>query len=192
MPPFSIVVAADEAGGIGKDGRLPWHLSGDMAFFKRLTMEPPAPSLRNAVVMGRKTWESISRKFRPLAGRLNVVITANDQFDVPGVLRVESFDAALTASGGRGRSRSSVRDRRRAGLPSGARPSRSRVHLLDPCARDVRLRYDVWCNSHGFRARFLLPAARRRRHPIRVSGLSPLLTVDRRRSAALRCWTEPL
>jgi dihydrofolate reductase / thymidylate synthase len=95
MPPFSIVVAADEADGIGKDGRLPWHLSGDMAFFKRLTMEPPAPSLHNAVVMGRKTWESISPKFRPLAGRLNVVITGNDQFDVPGVLRVESFDAAL-------------------------------------------------------------------------------------------------
>jgi dihydrofolate reductase len=100
MPPFSIVVAADEAGGIGKEGRLPWHLSGDMAFFKRLTMEPPAPSLRNAVVMGRKTWESISPKFRPLAGRLNVVITRNDQFDVPGVLRVESFDATLTRLAG--------------------------------------------------------------------------------------------
>lgn len=96
MPSFSIVVAADEAGGIGKDGRLPWHLSGDMAFFKRLTMEPPAPSLRNAVVMGRKTWESIPPRFRPLAGRINVVITGNDRFDVPAdVIRVESFEAAL-------------------------------------------------------------------------------------------------
>jgi len=96
MPPFAIVVAADENGGIGKGGRLPWHLPGDVTYFKRLTKAPPERSLRNAVVMGRKTWESIPPKFRPLVGRINVVITRNDRFDLPGeVIRAEGFDAAL-------------------------------------------------------------------------------------------------
>jgi dihydrofolate reductase len=96
MPSFSIVVAADEAGGIGKGGRLPWQLPGDMAYFKRLTVAPPAPSQRNAVVMGRKTWESILPQFRPLGNRTNVVITRNERFELPGeVLRAGDFDDAL-------------------------------------------------------------------------------------------------
>jgi dihydrofolate reductase/thymidylate synthase len=96
MPSFAIVVAADEAGGIGKGGGLPWHLPGDVSYFKRLTMAPPERSLRNAVVMGRKTWESIPLRFRPLVGRINVVVTRNDRFELPGeVIRAEGFDAAL-------------------------------------------------------------------------------------------------
>lgn len=46
-----------------------------MAHFKRVTMEPPSPEKKNAVIMGRKTWESIPSKFRPLEGRTNVVLT---------------------------------------------------------------------------------------------------------------------
>jgi len=63
-------------GGIGFQGQLPWKsLKADMAFFKEITMAPPAPGLQNAVIMGRKTWESIPPKFRPLAGRTNVVVS---------------------------------------------------------------------------------------------------------------------
>ena len=93
---FAIVVAADEAGGIGKNGRLPWRLKGDMAYFKQLTTEPPAPGLRNVVIMGRKTWESIPERFRPLPGRINVVISGNAQLMLPkDVFRAGSLDAAL-------------------------------------------------------------------------------------------------
>ena len=64
--------------GIGLRGQLPWPpLKADMAFFRRVTSRASedTPQAKNAVVMGRKTWESIPRKFRPLKGRINVVIT---------------------------------------------------------------------------------------------------------------------
>ena len=96
MPHFSIVVAADDAGGIGKNGQLPWRLTGDMAYFKRLTCEPPAPGLQNAVIMGRKTWDSIPARFRPLPDRLNIVISRNAALPLPpDVIRAESLDRAL-------------------------------------------------------------------------------------------------
>ena len=74
--PFHVVVAAtkDEM-GIGLDGALPWRLPKDMAYFKSITSQVDEPGARNAVVMGRKTWESIPAKFRPLPGRLNVVLS---------------------------------------------------------------------------------------------------------------------
>lgn len=53
----------------------PWRLPGDMAHFKRVTSTPPCPGKTNAVIMGRKTWESIPSKFRPLDGRTNVILT---------------------------------------------------------------------------------------------------------------------
>jgi dihydrofolate reductase len=72
---FHVVVAASENGGIGVNGQLPWRLKGDMAFFKALTSGTHGPPGRRAVIMGRKTWESIPPSFRPLAGRTNVVLT---------------------------------------------------------------------------------------------------------------------
>ncbi len=69
MQPLTMVVAIAEDGAIGKGNGLPWpRLPADMARFKALTMG-------HAVIMGRKTWESIPPKFRPLPGRANVVIT---------------------------------------------------------------------------------------------------------------------
>jgi len=111
---FQVVVAAtkDEM-GIGLDGQLPWRLPKDMAYFKSLTAQTDEPGLRNAVVMGRKTWESIPAKFRPLPGRLNVVLSksgamreATNENAAPengktvevlpeGVLLRESLDDAL-------------------------------------------------------------------------------------------------
>jgi dihydrofolate reductase len=54
---------------IGKDGAMPWHLPEDLAHFKKTTLGCP-------VIMGRKTWDSLPAKFRPLPGRLNVVISS--------------------------------------------------------------------------------------------------------------------
>ncbi len=72
---FQIVVAATRKLGIGKGGTMPWKLPGDMAYFKELTTRTADPTKQNAVVMGRKTWESIPSKFRPLPGRVNVVLS---------------------------------------------------------------------------------------------------------------------
>ncbi len=94
MKPFAIVVAADEAGGIGRAGRLPWRLPGEMAHFRRLTTEA-RPGLQNAVIMGRKTFASLPPKFRPLPNRLNVVLSRAPGDPPPGALAASSLDAAL-------------------------------------------------------------------------------------------------
>lgn len=97
MRSFSIVVAADQGRGIGKGPALPWRLPGDMAYFKRVTSEAPA-GLRNAVIMGRKTYESVPAKFRPLPQRLNVVLSRGTPREAhDDVLFFASLDAALTA-----------------------------------------------------------------------------------------------
>jgi dihydrofolate reductase len=88
------VVAADEANGIGKDGKLPWRLPGEMAYFKRLTTEAPA-GRRNAVIMGRKTFESIPPKFRPLSDRFNMVLSRDPSYRPQGAFVVSSLDEAL-------------------------------------------------------------------------------------------------
>ncbi|XP_037497614.1 bifunctional dihydrofolate reductase-thymidylate synthase isoform X2 [Jatropha curcas] len=77
---YQIVVAATRDMGIGKDGKLPWRLPTDLKFFKEITLTTSSPEKKNAVVMGRKTWESIPPKYRPLPGRLNVVLTRSESF----------------------------------------------------------------------------------------------------------------
>jgi dihydrofolate reductase/thymidylate synthase len=95
MRNFDIVVAADAKLGIGKNGTLPWKLPGDMAYFKRVTSETSAPDMRNAVIMGRKTWESIPPKFRPLPNRLNIVLSRGN-VDLPDhVLLAHNLEQAL-------------------------------------------------------------------------------------------------
>ena len=74
MKPFSIVVAIDSQHGIGKNNDLPWHLPADLKHFKFITTNS-AVGKRNVVVMGRKTWDSIPEKFRPLPNRTNVVLS---------------------------------------------------------------------------------------------------------------------
>ena len=93
---FAIVVAIDQEAGIGKEGKLPWHLPGDLKHFKELTCRTKDPSQVNAVIMGRKTWDSLPAKFKPLPQRLNIVITHNHGLSFPdGVLKAESLSKAL-------------------------------------------------------------------------------------------------
>jgi dihydrofolate reductase len=96
---FDVVVAADREWGIGKANALPWpKLKGDLAHFKRVTCEA-SDGKRNAIVMGRKTWESAEVAGRPLPRRLNIVITRRGLTPPEGVLVVGSVDAALDAAG---------------------------------------------------------------------------------------------
>jgi dihydrofolate reductase len=74
-PSLTIVVAATSSTlGIGLKGALPWRLKREIAYFKRVTLYNPKNEL-NTVIMGRKCWESIPSKFRPLPGRINIVLS---------------------------------------------------------------------------------------------------------------------
>mmetsp|Transcript_26812 Transcript_26812/g.39676 ORF Transcript_26812/g.39676 Transcript_26812/m.39676 type:complete len:486 (+) Transcript_26812:105-1562(+) len=89
----AVVAATAETRGIGCMGKLPWRLSADMEHFKRVTMSGDST---NAVIMGRKTWESIPSKFRPLAGRTNVVLTRQTNGEYPSdVLVASSLEHAV-------------------------------------------------------------------------------------------------
>ncbi|THG18135.1 hypothetical protein TEA_005753 [Camellia sinensis var. sinensis] len=79
---YQVVVAATQNMGIGKDGKLPWKLPSDLKYFKDVTLTTSDPVKKNAVIMGRKTWESIPLEHRPLPGRLNVVLTRSGSFDI--------------------------------------------------------------------------------------------------------------
>lgn len=95
---FDVVVAADVAWGIGKQNALPWpKLRGDLQHFKRVT-STASEGRRNAIMMGRKTWQSKEVGSSPLPNRLNIVVSRS-AFEVPtGVVAVRSFDDALAAA----------------------------------------------------------------------------------------------
>lgn len=93
---FDIVVATDLDRGIGKGGKMPWRLKSEQQYFRDLTSKTTALNAQNAVIMGRKTWESLPEKLRPLPNRLNVIITRNTDYQIPdGVIKVDSLDQAL-------------------------------------------------------------------------------------------------
>jgi dihydrofolate reductase len=92
---FDIVVAADLDWGIGKAHGLPWpKLRGDLQHFKRVT-STAAAGRRNAVVMGRKTWESKEVAGKPLPNRLNVVVSRQALALPPGVVLAHTLDDAV-------------------------------------------------------------------------------------------------
>ena len=94
---LEIVVAADLDNGIGKDNSLPWRIPGDMKFFQSLTSGTTGGG-RNAIIVGRKTWESIPEKRRPLKDRLNIILTKNTSIQAPdGVIVCNSLENALAA-----------------------------------------------------------------------------------------------
>jgi len=92
---FDVVVAADLDWGIGKDQSLPWpKLRGDLRHFKRIT-STASPGRRNAIVMGRKTWQSKEVAERALPDRLNVVVSRSELAVPAGVIAARSLDEAL-------------------------------------------------------------------------------------------------
>ena len=92
-PHIHLIFARASNGVIGRDGRLPWHLPEDLAHFKRTTLGCP-------VIMGRKTWDSLPPKFRPLPGRLNFVVTRQPHWHAEGARRAASLAEALAACAG--------------------------------------------------------------------------------------------
>lgn len=84
---LSLVVAMDQAGLIGRKGRLPWHLPNDLAHFKRLT-------LGKTILMGRRTWDSLGRA---LPGRENWVLSRDPAFAPTGARTFSSIESALAA-----------------------------------------------------------------------------------------------
>ncbi len=92
---FSIVVAVDEKLGIGKDNTLPWRIPADLKMFKTITTRS-RNGKPNAVIMGRKTWDSLPPKVKPLPDRINIVVSRQRDLALPdGVLLSPSLDEAL-------------------------------------------------------------------------------------------------
>jgi len=89
---ISLIAAVAKNGVIGKGNELPWRLSADLKYFKKVTMGKP-------ILMGRKTHESIGRA---LPGRLNIVMTGQPDFSAPGCEVVSSMDEVLKAAEGAG------------------------------------------------------------------------------------------
>ncbi|GAA1945622.1 dihydrofolate reductase [Agromyces allii] len=87
-PAIGLVWAEAEGGVIGRDGGMPWHVPEDLAHFKAVTLGAP-------VVMGRKTWDSLNPRYRPLPGRRNVVVTRQVDWAADGAEAAASLDAAL-------------------------------------------------------------------------------------------------
>jgi dihydrofolate reductase len=85
---LKLIFARAANGVVGKDNALPWHLPEDLAHFRRHTQGCP-------VIMGRKTWESLPARFRPLPGRQNIVLSRQADWAAPGALKAASLEQAL-------------------------------------------------------------------------------------------------
>ena len=83
-----LIYARARNGVIGANNTLPWHLPEDLAHFKRTTLGQP-------VIMGRKTWDSLPPKFRPLPGRLNIVVTRQPEWHAEGAIKTNSLAEAM-------------------------------------------------------------------------------------------------
>ena len=83
-----LIWAEARGGVIGAEGGMPWHVPEDLAHFKEVTMTVP-------VVMGRKTWDSLPERFRPLPGRENIVVTRSQDWAYDGVRRAATVADAV-------------------------------------------------------------------------------------------------
>ncbi len=88
MTTLVLIAALDRRRAIGRDGALLWQDRADQQHFRRTTMGCP-------VIMGRRTWDSLPARFRPLPGRRNIVVTRNAQWRADGAERAASLDEAL-------------------------------------------------------------------------------------------------
>ncbi len=89
------IVAADENNGIGKDGKLPWHIPNELKYFQDVTTKTEDPEKQNLIIMGRTTWESVPPPHRPLKDRKNVVLTRNPEYQADGAETFHDLDEAI-------------------------------------------------------------------------------------------------
>lgn len=87
---FAIIVAIDQKGGIGKGNTIPWHLSADLKHFAAVTKKTQDPLKQNALIMGANTWRSLPETYRPLPGRLNIVLNREKDLAVPAGVEIFS------------------------------------------------------------------------------------------------------
>jgi dihydrofolate reductase len=93
---ISLIVACDNQGGIAKNGSIPWNFPQELRYFSKVTRTTEDPTKKNAILMGRKTWESLPR--RPLPNRVNIVLSSkpNSSGDPnPNIVFVSSIEIAL-------------------------------------------------------------------------------------------------
>ncbi|XP_020284523.1 dihydrofolate reductase [Pseudomyrmex gracilis] len=76
IPKVELIAAACENMGIGINGNLPWRLKSEMSFFTRMTTSTIDKDKKNVVLIGRRTWDSIPEKYRPLKDRINMILTS--------------------------------------------------------------------------------------------------------------------
>ena len=91
-PRVALIAAVARNGTVGIDGHLPWHLPQDMAHFRATTTGCP-------VVMGRKTWDSLPERFRPLPGRHNIVVTRQAGWSAACATVAHNVPDAIAAAG---------------------------------------------------------------------------------------------
>eukprot|EP00092_Neocalanus_flemingeri_P032222 GFUD01035022.1.p1 GENE.GFUD01035022.1~~GFUD01035022.1.p1 ORF type:complete len:196 (+),score=72.92 GFUD01035022.1:81-668(+) len=95
---LKLIVAVCAENGIGKDNNLPWRIKSELSYFAKMTKTVGNFSKQNAVLMGRKTWESIPARIRPLKNRINIVLTRQDKSKISedeNVLVCDSLENAL-------------------------------------------------------------------------------------------------
>lgn len=90
---LALIWAEARGGVIGANGTMPWHVPEDLAHFRRTTGSAP-------VIMGRKTWDSLPERFRPLPGRRNIVVTRQDAWQADGAERAASLEEAISLVAG--------------------------------------------------------------------------------------------
>jgi dihydrofolate reductase len=89
---LGVIYARARNGVIGKEGAMPWHLPEDLAHFKQTTLGSP-------VIMGRKTWDSLPPRFRPLPGRRNIVVTRQGEWHAATAFRAATLEEAIILCG---------------------------------------------------------------------------------------------
>ncbi|AYV78211.1 MAG: thymidylate synthase [Edafosvirus sp.] len=95
---MELIVAVDKSWGMAKDGTIPWKFSNDMKYFMNVTKTVQDTNKQNIVIMGRKTWESLPEKHRPLTGRINIVISTTMNNNNANYYVVNSFENAVKMS----------------------------------------------------------------------------------------------
>lgn len=101
MKDFSIILAVDNENGIGKCWDLAWSIPEDMKYFKYTTTKTKNPDKQNAVIMGRKTWDSIPEKYRPFKNRKNFILSSkytNGNINSDWAHEFSDFNSCLTVA----------------------------------------------------------------------------------------------